>query len=409
MERKRLLLLLGGLSLLACIESCSRAVTNPDAGVSPTDSTGLAGLANSAWPCMGHDSRRTSQSPYAGTKVDSVKWIFTTGNFYLDEVTSPALGQNGQLYCGTGHAVSALSPTGDLVWQKDLPYYVRGVVPSIASDGTVYVGGVEFDYLKDSYGGICAINSDGSTKWEYKLNLCWNEGSPAIGPNGVIYIGDRCSALLALNPNGTLRWKFETDPMVNLVRTPSIAPNGDICICDNSNLYRVDFKGRLKWKFYTGPDNFCAPVVGLNNDVYVCGSNEVSAVDVNGTQKWRYPLIDSSFCSPALSTEGMLYTGSFDGRIGSIVCIGAEGSKQWDCSLGSLRPRGISLDADGNAYVCAVDSINGQGHLLLLTKNGSLLWMHPISTPNNAPAIGSDGSVYVGTKNRALYVFGDVK
>jgi hypothetical protein len=41
--------------------------------------TAAGGLANSAWPCRGHDVRHTGQSPYIGAQTNSLKWSYKLG------------------------------------------------------------------------------------------------------------------------------------------------------------------------------------------------------------------------------------------------------------------------------------------------------------------------------------------
>lgn len=83
------------------------------------------GLAESAWPCQGHDSRHTGQSQYLGAQTDTLKWIYqpkrNSGN-YFEYSSTPAIGQDGTIYIGFGgyhhDELYALNPDGSLKWSS---------------------------------------------------------------------------------------------------------------------------------------------------------------------------------------------------------------------------------------------------------------------------------------------------
>ena len=130
-------------------------------GSEPTDAgiytagiytTAAGGLANSAWPCRGHDARHTGQSPYIGAQTNNLKWSYQTG---------------GGVYSS----------------------------PAIGADGTLYVGGGD--------GKLYAFNPNGSLKWSYPT-MASAFSSPAIGADGTVVYVENGNKLYALNPNGSL-------------------------------------------------------------------------------------------------------------------------------------------------------------------------------------------------------------
>ncbi|MGA1841629.1 MAG: hypothetical protein ACMUIU_13485 [bacterium] len=67
------------------------------------DVTETSGLADTAWPCEGHDSRRTNRSPYLGPQTSTLKWSYLTGGGFY---TSPAIGSTARSMLEAGTKMS---------------------------------------------------------------------------------------------------------------------------------------------------------------------------------------------------------------------------------------------------------------------------------------------------------------
>lgn len=127
-----------------------------------------AAMANSPWPCKGHDLKRSSQSPYIGAQNNTLKWCCETGGIHIQ--SSPAIGIDGTIYIGGGclspettnnKKIFVINPNGNLKWAYTTSDDVISS-PSISADGTIYIG--SFDQR------LYALNSDGSLKWYYQTD-----------------------------------------------------------------------------------------------------------------------------------------------------------------------------------------------------------------------------------------------
>jgi outer membrane protein assembly factor BamB len=208
----------------------------------------------------------------------------------------PGFPVNGHFY--------AVNPDGSLKWDIKMTGDVDSS-PSIAPDGTVYVGS---HYPTKAYGTdtatlatvgsattgyLNAINPDGTIKW-YKDLFGAVDSSAAIGSDGTIYVGSDDFHVWALNPvDGSKKWVFPTRDKVK--SSPAIAADGTIYVGSNDgSLYELNPDGTLK-------SRIIAQVTGP-------------------VQPTQTELVNSS---PSIATDGTVYfatgAGSGDEKIYSVI------------------------------------------------------------------------------------------
>jgi len=121
----------------------------------------------------------TEGTLYALDPLDGeVLWAFETtcqGTF------SPVIAVDGTIYFCHGERIAALSPAGQLIWQKAFTNSpVFGA--TLAADGTVFVS-----VIGEENGGLVALDPSGSIKWiarfPYGVRV-----PPVIGPDGTLYV-----------------------------------------------------------------------------------------------------------------------------------------------------------------------------------------------------------------------------
>ena len=137
-------------------------------------------------------------NPSSGALLGS----FATGGYIY---SSPAIGQDGTIYVGSGDgSLYAIQPSPPN-YQKKWSFPTGGNIdssPAIGPDGTIYVGSWD--------GGLYAVTPDGQMKWRFptKDRIV---ASPAIATDGTIYVGSKDGYLYALTPGGNPKWAFATD------------------------------------------------------------------------------------------------------------------------------------------------------------------------------------------------------
>jgi hypothetical protein len=116
----------------------------------------------------------------------------------------------------------------------------------------------------------------------------------------------------------------------------------------------------------------------------------------NGTLKWQADYIDGG-TSPTIDGDGSIYCGYH-----KLFAINPDGSLKWvfdPGNIGSIKEGTPCNSLDGTIYFGTYAS-NG-GDLIAVNPNGTERWRIHLASGYimSAPAIGSDGTVYVGSVN----------
>ena len=347
-------------------------------------------LTDSPWPMYCHDTRHTGRSLYSTVNNTGVeKWRFDT----IDEVAgSPVIDDDGTIYIGS-RSLYAVYPNGTLKWKYFTNYHIESA-PAIDENGVIYFGTV--------YGNpyLFAINTnDGTLKWKFFVgNSIFS--SPTIDRDGTIYFGDANNHINALYPNGTLRWRYETDNEV--YSSPAIGLDGTVyCGSDDGNLYALyPNNGSLKWFFHTGNWVGRGPSIAEDSTIYF-GSWDgyLYAVYPNGTLKWKTGGYLAG-TTPVIAQDGTVYVGN---RYLSAIYPN-NGSVKWLFDPGperTIRGGNPCISAEGTIFFGTHIGEYDGGELIAVNPNGTERWRIMLATDWiwSAPAIGEDGTVYVGSFN----------
>jgi outer membrane protein assembly factor BamB len=284
--------------------------------------------------------------------------------------------------------------TSPLKWSFPVARNFKGSV-AVGADGTVYVGNED--------GNLYAINSDGSERWSFPVDLGWSWSSPAIDQNGIIYVGNYNKRLYALNPDGTEKWSFLTEGPIQ--SSPAIDTNGSVYFgSDDGRVYALDSEGFLKWSFQTGGQVISSPAIDYSGTIYIgSADSKIYALKPDGGLKWSF-LTGGGVCSsPALDSDGAVYFGSGDNKL---YAINPDGSLKWFFMTGGPIRSSPVIDSDGTVYVGGLDK-----KLYAIDRDGVEKWSFLMENSMfSAPAIGSDGIIYAGnSKFHALNPDGSEK
>jgi outer membrane protein assembly factor BamB len=242
--------------------------------------------------------------------------------------------------------VAASATPGTKKWAFDTKGLSGFFSPALGADGTIYIGANNAP-INQVTGKLYAVKPDGSEKWEYpsgSVTIGGVSSSAAVAADGTVYIGSYDQKLYALKADGTLSWTFQSTGVVN-----------------------------------------STPTIGADGIVYIAAANVVYALDAaSGVPKWSVKLGGTVRSSPALSTSGLLYVGSDDGHLTALAM--ADGSKKWDHDFGADGY--FNLDAQGNPRP-TVSPYPGY------VPSPSIIQL------DSSPAIGADGTVYVGVDGYA--------
>ena len=149
-----------------------------------------------------------------------------------------------------------------------------------------------------------------------------------------------------------------------------------------------------------------SPVVGRNGRIYTGdASGTLRAFGAGGAPLWsRQAGAAALVHAPALTVDGTVYVKSQDGNLYAFT---EDGAPKWMASpgVGGGPPK---VGSDGRIYVGGSDN-NGAGgskryFLAAYRPDGQFRWIRLVDAEiTTAPAIGPDGSVWVGTAAGTLY------
>lgn len=268
--------------------------------------------------------------------------------------------------------------------------------PAVSRDGVVYIS------TRD--GGLVALDSlsaNFTTLWTFQNPAYIFCSSPAaIDVSGLVFTGCGDNTLYALfASNGTVAWTYR---MAGTVNAPvAIGADGTLFVGSLGGDF-IAFEaatGAAKWQRALSSVWYSA-AIGSNGVVYVADSNlGLLALDqATGSTLWQNAIQnESAFASPAIAPNGYVVWGTHEGTV--VASDPLTGLTKWTLRTGSdmtsfaVTPLGLVVFGDVGGAVRGVDSRTGTG--VWLTFVGDEV--------QSAPALGADGTVYVGSNSGKLY------
>ncbi len=205
-----------------------------------------------------------------------------------------------------------------------------------------------------------------------------------------------------LGASGQIKWTETTE--AGIQSSAAIDEQGTIYFGSNDGyIYAFTKNNTLKWHFFAGAQAQSSPLLG-HNVVYAAVAGDPGNVfalnETTGQMIWQAnpptgPDLVSNIQGPlSMGGNGLLYAGSYaiDSRTGHVVQnLPIDGSNSV-----AVEP------VKGTVY--AADSTNSK--LVALNPSGRMLWSNRVPV-SGSPAVGSSGSVYVGTQNGTVVALKD--
>ena len=184
--------------------------------------------ANSAWQqSHGIEAYRTAHPALSAAPQRIWSTSIGKGDERRNRITATPVVGDGRIYTlDSGVQVSAISPSGQVLWTAD-------VVPS--ADGGATGGGLAFHegvvYVSSGYGVVTALNAtSGKQIWRQKLEAT-GSGQPSVG-NGLVYLvaGDDTGWAIKAK-DGRIAWQIAATPSPsNVLGGPAPALTSDLAI-----------------------------------------------------------------------------------------------------------------------------------------------------------------------------------
>lgn len=345
----------------------------------------------------------------SGCKTDrpgTLKWKYKTDGSIL---SSPAIGQDGTVYITSmDSCLYAFSPEGDLKWRFKTDGQIAAS-PSIGADGTVYIN------PWDVY--TYAITPEGKLKW--KCKTYYTPSSPAIGYDGTLYVAADDGHFYAITPEGKLKWQSKLVVGGETWFPPAIGLDGTLYVSVRNVIYAVDTLGNLKWSFEV-PGSWSLTIIssmaidGEGNICFCTDGGSFCVITPQGKLKIRLDILQyvvwtSEWTSPAIDADGTLYLGGTHFSV-----LNSDYTEKWrlneEIGYGNVETT-PTIGSDGTIYFGVNDWVGRKlsnmqlvGYLYAFTPEGERKWRYKIGGEiKSSPAIGSDGTVYVGSLDSCFY------
>ena len=225
--------------------------------------------------------------------------------------------------------------------------------PSIALDGTIYIG--------DEEGNLYAIKPDGTSAWPKPFSTGEQIITrPAIDSEGNIYFGSFSDKFYAIDSNRVPIWTFDTKQ--DIWSSAVIRADGTVYFgADNGYFYALSTEtGEVKWT-YRIKENWqrsSTAVLGLDGSIYfTLWDNSFYSINRIGKKLWSVKLKGdgddaATFSSPSLLDDGKIYVGIQDGDNGRINIIQGgspiDTNSPWPSFGGDMQNTGRVVDSTSN-------------------------------------------------------------
>jgi outer membrane protein assembly factor BamB len=269
-----------------------------------------SGISSENPPLIGADGTiyvgSTTGTYYAIRPDSTVKWQLPLGAGAIF-MKSAGIDLNGTIYVGAGTTLSAISNSGNVLWQKQAP---KGVF---------------------SFGATSAISfsPDGATMY--------------------IPVTSASVNLLALDLNGNLRWADSLGG--SQFSSPAVDNDGNIFLFAGNDLVSLSSSGHVRWRIAnTGPN--WDVTIDINGNVSYLADGYLVSVDNIGQERWRVMLDAGDYITHLVSdAAGTVYaeTGvTGGGGTYNIYAISSTGSVRWKLPVQAyVKVGGVSLSKDG--------------------------------------------------------------
>ncbi|MCX6644944.1 MAG: PQQ-binding-like beta-propeller repeat protein [bacterium] len=318
-----------------------------------------------------------------------------------------------------GGRSGAIGPqTNNYIWtheegfSSDPSYIVEGY------DGTIYYGGGD----PGSNGKVWGVNPDGSTKWTYNASPSGGWATPlgVSADDSVLYVGTDNSfggpfpggRITGVDTsNGQELWGYDSWDFNDWFfgsNSGLILNSGDLVTFGNfssggpgqSSITRIDQYGQVKWSKVIGFNWWSTPAQGPDGTIYVnvqpfFGSPKIIALDPDTGVGFNH--FDYDYNAGPFPTRQTCVAVSADGKIffgagSTIFCLNSDMTLAWSISSPTgILEGAIGIGPDNQIYV------HDDTYLFALNSSGTPIWAKLYPSNWKSPAIGADGTIYIGT------------
>lgn len=257
--------------------------------------------------------------------------------------------------------------------------------------------------------------TDNALQWSLQLptGKAPQRANVVINSEGVLYVGNYSRedgrGVHAVSSEGNVLWHNDSITRVN--GSGAVLADDSVVILSRGHaVHRISHNGVELWTVNpdvnSARDFFTSPLLDENGNIYACRQNSgMFALDSSGNVLWNASPTLNANVSPAMLPSGSIV---YSGNDGVLRMVDRDGVEQWTFNTGdTLNHSSPAIGDDGTIYIGTLNE-----GLYAISADGSLLWHKPnIDGVNGRPAISSDGNIIVSGRNSTLWVLntdGDV-
>jgi len=308
----------------------------------------------------------------------------------------------------TGESLAVTGAAGHSVWYKWVApatghYSLAAFATEIDTVAAVYTGSAvksltkvaSNDNNQDAGNSDCLVSFNATKGTTYYFQVDHYSYTGVTGGDFILTVTDSL-------------WEYPTYDEVT--SSPAVTSAGNVYFGSvDGTVYALTSAGALKWSYATGDAiDGASPAIGSDGTVYL-GSNDGYLYALNGSTgalKWRVAAASAIASTPAIASDKTVYFRD-NTRLYALTDKGGSVVKKWQFSLTGSTSEGTysspAIGKDGTIYV----GTNG-GVLHAVTAAGKQKWKFTADDDIfTSPSIASDGTVYFATLQGTVYALKD--
>ena len=313
-------------------------------------------------------------------------WSFATEGF----VDASVIEVNGRLIvCSWDGTISALTPSGDVVWSRQLGDVID---TSPAWDGKAL-------YVQTWGRELYAIDPrDGHELWRFGYSPSpaddHRQGGVVTAGNLILLPGWN-GTLYALEADSGLKlWQFEAG--LPLRAAPAFDTDRFYVVSGSGTMTTLGLDGEVLWQLDLGAPLLSTPAVTPNGPVVVSRPGELVALDRSGKIRWKKSLQEVCFYSSPVFSDGILYVGTTAGSLWKLQA--SDGSTIWRQQ--GFGPVYATPRIDGRRILLG----DNDGNLSIVgAESGTIVSQFRLDGAVQGTPLVLDGHYIVGGRERSVY------
>lgn len=201
--------------------------------------------------------------------------------------------------------------------------------------------------------------------------------------------------------NGVESWRFPEKPDVKITffAAPTLTEDGQLIVGGYDRiLYSLSpSSGSVNWTFDGAKDHWIGSAIAGNDMIFAPSADyNLYALNMKGELVWKFTAEQALWGQPVI--DGInVYFGSMDHKVYALNM--KSGKLVWSSELDGSILGALTLGTDGVLYAGTL----GDSVFALNSKSGKTIWQHPLSSRIwSAPVVGN-GNLYVGDQAGKIF------